>query len=94
MKLPQTAQKSEKCSSVPVFLLFSSLTNPPSRLVTGFQGLTMTEAREVILIHELLHLAGVAGADSKGQSITLPNGQTVIGSAGITAAVRQDCLHK
>jgi hypothetical protein len=44
-----------------------------------------------MLIHELL-LTGSAG-DDKGQQITLANGDTVTGSAGITAEVRQQCIH-
>lgn len=57
----------------------------------GFQGLSTSEANEVMLIHELL-LTGSAG-DDKGQQITLANGDTVTGSAGITAEVRQQCIH-
>ncbi len=66
----------------------SVLTNPSS----VFNGLTYLQMRQVVLIHELLHLTGIAGADNQGQQITLGNGVTVNGSAGITKAVVQDCL--
>jgi RHS repeat-associated protein len=67
----------------------SVLTNPMS----VFNGLTYNQMQEVILIHEFLHASGVVGNDSEGQTITLGNGQVVVGSQGVTAAVRQHCLH-
>lgn len=47
----------------------SSLTSVPE-----FQGLSLSQIDEVILIHELLHFTGTAGSDNEGQSITLGNG--------------------
>jgi RHS repeat-associated protein len=72
---------------------FISITNPPPGVITGFQGMSMDEMRQAVLIHELLHLLGVVGPDNMRQRITLPNGQTVYGSSGVTAAVRQNCFH-
>ncbi len=57
-----------------------------------FFGLTQAQVQETILIHELLHATGIVGSDSAGQKITLGNGEVVTGSAGVTAAVRQNCL--
>ena len=59
---------------------------------TGFQGLTLLQADELILIHELLHFVGVVGADDAGQRIGFPNGDIVNGSAGVTAEVRKQCF--
>ena len=67
----------------------SVLTNPNS----VFNGLTMSQMQETILIHELLHSTGIVGADNAGQMIQLGNGQVVQGSAGVTAAVEANCLH-
>ncbi len=67
----------------------SVLTNPNS----VFNGLTLSQMQETILIHELLHATQVVGADSAGQNITLGNGQVVRGSAGVTAAVIANCIH-
>jgi RHS repeat-associated protein len=60
----------------------------------NFQGLSLSQIDEVILIHELLHFTGSVGADNAGQSITLANGVTVTGSVGVTNEVRKDCLHQ
>jgi len=59
----------------------------------NFQGLTLSEINEVILIHELLHFTGAVGDDNNNQAITLANGVNVTGSAGVTDEVRKDCLH-
>lgn len=59
----------------------------------GLQGLSLSEINEVFLIHELLHFTGSVGADSANQEITLANGDVVNGSAGVTAEVRQNCIH-
>ncbi len=56
-------------------------------------GLTNLQIDEILLIHELLHFTGTAGDDDQNQSITLGNGDTVIGSAGITKEVIQHCIH-
>jgi RHS repeat-associated protein len=60
----------------------------------AFNGLSLLQSDELILIHELLHLAGVVGDDSGTQTITLPNGDTVTGSAGVSNEVRKDCIGK
>lgn len=52
----------------------------------------MQQMQETIIIHEFMHLEGFVGADNKGQTITLPNGQTVVGSTGLTQAIKQDCF--
>ncbi|MGO9229362.1 MAG: RHS repeat-associated core domain-containing protein [Bryobacteraceae bacterium] len=59
----------------------------------AFQGLTLSQVDEVILIHELLNFTDTAGDDDAGQSITLGNGDTVTGSAGITQEVIKNCIH-
>jgi hypothetical protein len=69
-------------------------TGTSALLTDGFHGLTsLTQIQEVILIHELLHEAGVVGADNASQVITLPNGETVVGSAGVSQAVVKHCIH-
>jgi hypothetical protein len=65
------------------------LTNPNS----VFNGLTLLQMQETILIHELLHATGVVGPDNLAQGITLGNGQVVQGSAGVTGAVEANCVH-
>ena len=65
----------------------------PIAQTAGFNGLTQSEINEVMLIHELLHFTGTAGADNNFQQITLGNGEVVSGSVGITEAVRTHCLH-
>ena len=59
----------------------------------GFKGLSFSQADELILLHELLHFTGSVGSDNASQKITMPNGDVVIGSAGVTAEVREHCLH-
>ena len=45
------------------------------------------------MIHEFLHYMGVAGPDRDPNSRhTLPNGQTVSGSTGVSQAVRDNCF--
>jgi RHS repeat-associated protein len=69
------------------------LANGSSVLNTvDFSGLNMQQMQETIIIHEFMHLEGFVGADNKGQTITLPNGQTVVGSTGLTQAIKQDCF--
>jgi hypothetical protein len=60
----------------------------------SFQGLSLSQIDEVVVIHEFLHLTGAVGADNAGQSITLANGATVAGSVGVTNAVIKDCVHQ
>ena len=60
----------------------------------NFQGLSLSQVDDVILIHELLHFTGAVGSDNAGQTITLGNGATVTGSVGVTNEVRKDCLHQ
>jgi len=56
-------------------------------------GLSLGQFQELTLIHELLHATGLVGNDTNpDQRITLPNGQTVTGSAGVSKAIRQDCF--
>ena len=58
----------------------------------GFEGLTLLQSDILIIIHELLHFVGVVGSDDASQRIVFPNGDTVIGSAGVTAEVRKKCF--
>jgi RHS repeat-associated protein len=71
---------------------FYNVTSPPPGFTNGFAGLTFGQMQELVLMHELLHLLGIAGADNANQQITLPDGETVTGSAGVTAAIRKDCF--
>jgi hypothetical protein len=43
------------------------------------------------MIHEFLHWEGI-GADNANQVYTLPNGDKVTGSVGISAEVRKKCF--
>jgi hypothetical protein len=58
----------------------------------AFQGLLQGQTQELMIIHEMLHWLGLVGADNKQQQITLPNGQTVTGSDGVSDAVRKACF--
>lgn len=64
----------------------------PSGSTQTFSGLNKEQTQESILIHELIHWMGVAGPDTDGQGYKLPNGQRVAGSAGISAAVLENCF--
>ncbi|MEJ1931698.1 RHS repeat-associated core domain-containing protein, partial [Nostoc sp. NIES-2111] len=55
-------------------------------------GLSRDEFQDVILIHEYLHMLGIAGADDKGQTIKFPDGTSVIGTDGISQLVRNRCI--
>jgi hypothetical protein len=57
----------------------------------AFSGLNLGQAQELMMIHEFLHWEGL-GADDAGQQYTLPNGDTVTGSAGISDEVRKKCF--
>jgi hypothetical protein len=57
-----------------------------------FRGLTMTQMQQTIILHEMIHYTRAAGADNAGQEITLPSGQTVTGSTGITLAIKEHCF--
>jgi RHS repeat-associated protein len=56
-----------------------------------FQGLTLPQVQELTIIHEFLHWEGL-GPDNAGQTYTLPNGDTVTGSLGISQEVRNKCF--
>lgn len=64
----------------------------PASNASIFSGMTNAEIQEAVLIHELLHLAGIAGSDSENQTIVLGNGQAVQGSTGISQAVKDNCF--
>ncbi|QOY91370.1 RHS repeat-associated core domain-containing protein [Paludibaculum fermentans] len=67
----------------------------PATSAPVFNGLSMNEMQQTILIHELLHWIGVVGADADpNQQITLPSGETVSGSEGVTMAVKSHCFGK
>jgi hypothetical protein len=57
----------------------------------AFTGLSLNQAQELIMIHEFLHWEGV-GPDNPNQQITLANGTTVTGSAGVSEEVRKRCF--
>jgi RHS repeat-associated protein len=57
-----------------------------------FGGLTLDQIRASIIIHEAIHLFGVAGSDSNGERYQLPDGTVLLGSAGIQAEVRRRCF--
>jgi RHS repeat-associated protein len=62
--------------------------------VGGFAaGMTLADFQQLIIIHEFLHYEGVAGPDNSGQKYTLPNGDTVKGSAGISKEVKKKCFN-
>ena len=65
--------------------------NGPS-LGGAFAGLSTPQIRELMVIHELMHVMGLIGPDSRGQVYTLANGQQVIGSGGISMAIREHCF--
>ena len=56
------------------------------------QGLSLSAFDQATVIHEFMHQLGIAGADTSGQTYTLPNGDTVTGSNGISQEVRDKCL--
>ena len=60
----------------------------------NFQGLSLLQIDEVIVIHEMLHFVGAVGNDSSGESITLANGVTVVGSVGVSNEIRKDCIRQ
>jgi hypothetical protein len=59
---------------------------------SAFAGLTTNQGQELIIIHELLHYFGIVGPDTGNQSYTLPDGEVVTGSQGVSNAVRKDCF--
>ena len=59
----------------------------------GFaQGLSLSAFDNLTIVHEFMHQLGIVGEDNKGQTYTLPNGDTATGSAGISQEVRDKCL--
>jgi len=61
--------------------------------IGGFaSGLPLEAFDQLVIIHEFLHWEGIAGADSKGQKYTLPNGNKVKGSQGISKEVLKKCF--
>ncbi len=75
------------------FFFTGILENGTSVLNTvDFSGLTMLQMQETIIIHEFMHYEGLIGADNNNQQIVLPNGQTVVGSTGLTQAIKSDCF--
>jgi RHS repeat-associated protein len=69
----------------------TSVLNNPN--VPELQGLNMNQARDLALIHELLHDMGVVGDDNSNQRITLGDGEVVYGSQGVSMAIRRNCFH-
>lgn len=48
--------------------------------------------QQLIIIHEFMHYMGIVGPDDNNQTYTLPNGDKVTGSAGISAEIKKDCF--
>ena len=65
---------------------------PVQSQASYFSGLSLGGVQELIMIHEFLHFKGIVGSDTNNQTYTLPNGQTVTGTAGISQAVRDACF--
>jgi hypothetical protein len=57
-----------------------------------FSGLPLASQQQLIILHEFLHYEGIAGPDNNNQSYTLPNGDVVQGSQGITNEVFAKCF--
>jgi hypothetical protein len=74
--------------------ILSNGTSITQATTPNFQGLSLLQIDEIIVIHELLHFEGAVGNDNNNQTITLANGVTVTGSAGVTNEVRKDCIHQ
>jgi len=61
------------------------------------QGLGLTAFDQTTIIHEFMHQVGIVGQDTPGANgvtptYTLPNGDTVTGSAAISSEVVKNCL--
>jgi RHS repeat-associated protein len=60
----------------------------------GFaSGMTLTGFQQLVIIHEFLHWDNIVGSDNAGQKYTLPNGDTVRGSNGISQEVKNKCFN-
>jgi RHS repeat-associated protein len=57
-----------------------------------FSGMPLAAAQQLMMLHEFMHYEGIAGPDTQNQRYTLPNGDTVTGSRGITDEVFQKCF--
>ena len=58
----------------------------------AFSGLSLSQDQQLIIIHEFMHYMGIVGPDNDNQTYTLPDGEVVKGSQGISNAVRKDCF--
>jgi RHS repeat-associated protein len=62
--------------------------------LVGFAaGMTLPDFQQLVVIHEFMHWMGIVGDDDKNQVYTLPNGDQVKGSMGISAEVKKDCFN-
>ncbi len=59
----------------------------------AFANLSLSGVQELMVIHEFMHYRGIVGPDDTNQTYTLPNGKTVRGSGGISAAIRENCFN-
>jgi len=59
----------------------------------AFSGLSLSQDQQLIIIHEFMHYMGIVGPDNANQTYTLPDGEVVTGSQGISNAVRKDCFN-
>jgi RHS repeat-associated protein len=57
-----------------------------------FSGMPLASIQQLMILHEFMHYEGVVGPDRKNQSYTLPNGDVVTGSRGITDEVFKKCF--
>jgi len=55
-------------------------------------GMNLSQIQELVLIHEFMHYMGIVGPDRDPLEYTLPNGQRVKGSSGISKIVREKCF--
>jgi RHS repeat-associated protein len=56
-------------------------------------GMSLTDFQQLVIIHEFLHWDDIAGPDASGQKYTLPNGDKVKGSAGISKEIKTKCFN-
>ena len=58
----------------------------------AMSGLSISNQEDLTIIHEFMHWEGIVGPDNNNQQYTLPNGDKVKGSDGISAEVRKKCF--
>ncbi len=71
---------------------FSGKTSTGQPLGGAFQGMSLSTFQQLTIIHEFMHWMGIVGPDDANQSYTLPNGDKVTGTDGISAEIRKKCF--